>query len=215
MATESDEGMVQAGLREAALNPSASRVTSVVCQWQGRWRACRPGSAARREATGTPKFDSRASSGAKSRDPQPSASDIVETFLLGTPVLAFAGDAEAEAVAVAGKAPGGVGDDDGGVIDSQEESLAADVPARIALARREPQDLECMAVGIFEVEGANAARVRIPVGPAAGVQAKRTRPDARADVRCAIHVAHDDGHMLKPAVVTARVKTLTHRDTSR
>jgi hypothetical protein len=90
--------------------------------------------------------------------------DGVQPRLLVARVLARAGDAEAEPVAVEGEAPGGVGDGDRGVIDAQEERVTMLLPARITLARREPDQLERVPVGIAEVEGTDAARRRVPVG---------------------------------------------------
>src|SRR5213593_1908612 len=94
------------------------------------------------------------------------AADGVQACLLGPGVLAAAGDAEAEVVAIEGDALLGVSDRDRGVVDAEEEPIGRLLPARIALAGREPDELQRMAVGIAEVEGANAARVPVPVGEA-------------------------------------------------
>jgi hypothetical protein len=75
---------------------------------------------------------------AKGRDAQAGAGNVVESLLFRTPVFACAGDAKSEGVAVTGETPCRVGDDDGGMVDSEEEPFAGDTPARVALARRTP-----------------------------------------------------------------------------
>jgi hypothetical protein len=43
------------------------------------------------------------------------------------------------------------------VIDAQEQTVTVSLPARIAFTERKVNDLQIMAVGIFEIESANAA----------------------------------------------------------
>src|SRR5437870_2953977 len=99
--------------------------------------------------------------GAQARDPQVGATDGVQALLLGPGVLAAAGDPEAEAVTVEGETLPRIPDRDRGVIDAEEEPVGRLLPARIPLARREPDELERMTVGIAEVERPDASGVRI------------------------------------------------------
>ena len=79
------------------------------------------------------------------------------------------------------------------------------MPVRIALARREPEDLEEVAVRVLEVEGADAAGVRVPVRQPLR-RGRGVLDPVLAEPRIGpVHVAHDDRHVLEPAVVAARV----------
>jgi hypothetical protein len=143
--------------------------------------------------------------GPQTRDPQVRAAHRVQPLLLRPGVLAGADDPQAESVAVEREALRRVADCDRRVIDAQEQPIRRLLPAPIALAGREPDELERMAVGVAEVERADAAGVRVPVGEALGLRrhvgdALVTEPLVRA-----VHVANDDRHVLEPAVVAARV----------
>ena len=85
-------------------------------------------------------------------------------LLLDVVVLALAGDLHPERVAIEAQRSVGVVHHDGGVIDAEEDPLGRVVPPRLPFARRERDDFEKVAVGIAEVEGADAAGVRVPVG---------------------------------------------------
>ncbi len=91
------------------------------------------------------------------------------------------------------------------MVDAEEQAVCR-LPARIALAAREVQHLEVVAVGIAEIERRDSARVLVPRGQ--GLRAGRGVRDAvRAQRRVrAVHVAHDDRDVLEPAVVAARVR---------
>src|SRR2546426_5404411 len=71
-------------------------------------------------------------------------------------------------IPVEGEAALGVGDDDRRVIDAEKQAAPRPAPLRIALARRELEDLQEVTVRISEIEGADAGRVRVPVGQALG-----------------------------------------------
>jgi hypothetical protein len=64
-----------------------------------------------------------------------------------------------------------------------------------------------MIIGIAKVEGANAACVRIPVGkplrPVGGRRLDVVLPQLRVSP---VHVAHDHGHVLEPAIVAVPVR---------
>src|SRR4051794_3429832 len=87
-------------------------------------------------------------------------------LLLDVVVLALAGDAHPEGVPVEPERLAGVRDDDGGVVDAQEQRRwgAVLMPAVLSLPARERDDLEEMTVRIAEVERVDAAGVRVPIG---------------------------------------------------
>ena len=98
-----------------------------------------------------------------------------------------------------------VGNDDGCVIYSQKQPAVGRCHFGCPF-RREIEDLQGMAVGVAEIEGADTAGVRVPVG-----QPLRFRRGVLYLVLAqpligAVHVADDDGDVLEPAVVAARVR---------
>jgi hypothetical protein len=112
-------------------------------------------------------LDARARGCPKGGDPQARPEDAVQVLLLLTPVLARAGNAEAEEVAVELQAGIRVGDDDGRMVDAEKEQISRTraAPLRVSLPLREPDQLESVAVRVLEVEGLDAAGVRVPSGP--------------------------------------------------
>ena len=134
--------------------------------------------------------------------PEVGAEDAVQLLLLRPVVLGLARHLEAQRVPPDGEAPLGVFDGDGGVVDAEEEAVLR-LPARVALAGRELEDLEVMAVGILEVKGLDAAGVRV-----SGRQGLRPL-EAWGDIVLAqaaidgVHPAGDQRHMLKPEIVAA------------
>src|SRR6266540_7190973 len=79
------------------------------------------------------------------------------------------------------------------------------MPFRIALAFGEFEHFERMPVGVAEIERADAAGVRIPIGEE--LRAWRCMLDlvfAQPAIGT-IHVAHDDRGVLKPAIVAMGV----------
>jgi hypothetical protein len=49
------------------------------------------------------------------------------------------------------------------VIDAEEHAVARTLPARVALARRELEDLERVPIRVLEVERANTAGIRVRI----------------------------------------------------
>jgi hypothetical protein len=108
-------------------------------------------------------LDARARRGPKRGDAQPRSKHVVQVLLFRVVVLALARDPHAEHVAIEPERPIRVGDDDGGVVDAEKQAIGA-VPLLEALACREVQDFEKVAVRVAEVERADAARIRVPGG---------------------------------------------------
>src|SRR5262249_21808874 len=125
-------------------------------------------------------------------------------LLLSPEVVALSRHTQTKQVVIEPEALTGARNHDGSVVDPEKESIRG-VPARFPLVGRKLEDLEGVTIGIPEVEGPNARRVR-----------NRGRQELRTGRRVAhvvgteerigaIHVAHDDRHVLKPVVVTAAV----------
>src|SRR5689334_2875529 len=89
--------------------------------------------------------------------------DVVQALLLGTIVLTFSCHMHPEQVTVELKARLGIADNDGSVIDAQEQPAIRFVPLRIAFALWEPEDLERMSIGITEVKGSNPTGSFVPL----------------------------------------------------
>ena len=134
----------------------------IVCARVDRHRAA----GARREVF--EQLDTGAARGAQRGDSQTRAEHIVEALLLDAKVLARARDFQSERISIETEARVGVGDDDRGVIDAEEQPIGLAMPLRIALTFGEVEDLEVIAIGIAKVEGGDAARVRIPGGNSCG-----------------------------------------------
>src|SRR5262249_7712611 len=98
------------------------------------------------------------------RDVKPRAEDVVQPFLFGSVVRAFASDPKAQSIPIEAEALAGVGDDDRRVVDAEEQPVGGRMPFRIALSRREMQNLEGVPVGVFEVERFDSSGRRIPIG---------------------------------------------------
>jgi len=146
-------------------------------------------------------FDARAGPQSQPRDPETRALDVVEPFLLEAEVPALSGHGKPQEIAVEAEAPLGVRHDDGRVVDAEKEAGRRRLPARIALAGWEPDQLEVMAIGVLEVERPNPARRR--VGHRQGLWSGRrvAHSGAAEDAVGLVHVAHHDGHVLEPVVV--------------
>ena len=106
---------------------------------RGRWRVVRRDSAGRRAARGIRAARCRARGGAQRRDAQARAEDAFSRSCSGAVVLAVAGDAQAEPVAVEREARLGVADRDRGVVDARGTAGPRRLPARVALVGREPE----------------------------------------------------------------------------
>ena len=155
-----------------------------------RSRAGRRGRAGRRRARDT--RAARSPAPPRARRPVMRTRDgehRVQVLLLGPPVLALAGDAQAEPVAVEARRSRGVGDRDRRVVDAEEERASPGVCQRgCALARREPDQLQVVVVGVAEVERADPAGVLVPVRdplrPARDLARRAPRAPARRPRPC-------------------------------
>src|SRR5207245_8149709 len=78
-------------------------------------------------------------------------------------ILALAGHAHSEQVAVKLEAGVGVPHHDGRMIDAEEQFAVLPMPFFSALIRRELKNLNGMLVWIFEIEGGDAGCVFVPV----------------------------------------------------
>ena len=146
---------------------------------------------------------------------------MVQALLLGAVVLARTGHLEAQCVPVVTEAPLGVEHGEGRVVNAQKKGswwrehpgVRAGLPARIALSRRKPDDLQGVAVGIREVEGLDAGGPLVP-----GRQGLRFARHV-SDVVCvelavgARHVRDHDGDVLEGLIVAAHV--VRHRAAAR
>jgi hypothetical protein len=123
-----------------------------------------------------------------------------EPFLLG----AGAGDVQTQAAAIKGRARLGVLRDDGTVVDA-EVKLVLLLPARLAFAGWELDQLERVAVGIAERNRSDAARVRVRGGQCLRPGGNRRRTLPPHDRISPVDVRDDDREVLKPAAVAARM----------
>src|SRR6266849_412378 len=131
--------------------------------------------------------------------------DVVQMFLLGAIVLAFSGDAHSQEIAVEPEAGIGIPYHDGSVIDAHRELIGRTVPFLQTLVGRKLQYFDGMSVRILEIERRDAGSILVPVGkalrPGGGVR-DLVLPQQTVGL---VHVADDDGNMLEPAVVAARI----------
>src|SRR6266496_1002880 len=79
------------------------------------------------------------------------------------------------------------------------------MPLPVTLSYRELQDLQRMAIRVFEVECANSGSVLVPLWQALRRQRCGLDMICLQDRVRAIQVAHDDGDMLKPEIIAAGV----------
>src|SRR5712692_1194920 len=150
-------------------------------------------------------FDTRSGRSTQRGDAEMRAEHIVQMFLLGAIVFACSRDSQTEQLAIELEAGVGVGDHDGGVVDPQKEPVVGALPLRSTFTIGELQNLHGMFVGVFEIESLDSARVFVPIR-----QPLRTRggvlnfvlPKNRVG---AVHVADDDGDVLKPDVVASGI----------
>src|SRR5215469_11304300 len=122
-------------------------------------------------------------------------------FLLGTIVFAFPGYSETKQISIKLQAHFCVADNDCGVIDAQEQLRGRLMPFQLTFLRRELQNLQRVSVRILEVKGANSGCCLEVVGQKLGAGRDLTNLILAKPVIGAIHVACDDGDMLKPAIV--------------
>ena len=79
-------------------------------------------------------FNSRTGRRAQCCDAQTGAEHVVEMILFGAVIFTFAGHAETQKITIEPETGVGVGNDDGGMIDSEEQPVAVLVPLGVALA---------------------------------------------------------------------------------
>src|SRR5258706_15088456 len=77
-------------------------------------------------------------------DAEPSAKHLIQVFLFRAVVLSATGDTHPEQISVKREAPLRVADDDGGVVDAEEEVGRRLLPLWAAFTGREPDDFEDM-----------------------------------------------------------------------
>src|SRR5215471_10981016 len=106
-------------------------------------------------------LDPRTAAGAQRRDADVGAGHRRQAFLFDTPVIARAGDAQAEAVPIESDTLVGIGYRDRAMVDAEKQPVLL-LPARLALVGRELDQFERMAVRVAEIDGADAAGVRVP-----------------------------------------------------
>src|SRR5215471_7780155 len=88
--------------------------------------------------------------------------NIVESFLFRTVVFTLSRDFHPEPVPIEFQTRLCFRNDDGSVIYSQKQLVGSDVPLRIALVGRKPEDLQRVTVHVAEIECADAAGIRVP-----------------------------------------------------
>ena len=95
-------------------------------------------------------------------------------------------------------------DDDGRVIDAEEQRLVR-LPAGVAFARGKFQDLKKVAVRVAKVEGRDTAGVRVPIGQDLGPHGRVLDPVIPQMLISCVHLADDDGDVLEPEIVASGV----------
>src|SRR5271165_1222057 len=126
-------------------------------------------------------------------------------FLFRAVVFTLSGYAHSENIAIKLEARFGVRYRDRRVIDTEEESAARFVPLGRSLVLGKFQNLHGMLVGILEIERLDARGVFIPIGQS--LWSGRSVLDAIFTQHPIgpVHVADDDGNVLKPKIVAARI----------
>src|SRR6266550_3133015 len=100
---------------------------------------------------------------AQSCNAQMGAKYVIQMPLLCSIILALAGHAHSEQVAVELQAGLGVPHHDDREIDAEEEFAGRPLPFFWALSLRQPQDPHGMLIQIFEIEGGDTGCVLVPV----------------------------------------------------
>src|SRR5215470_4269804 len=90
------------------------------------------------------------------------AEHIVKVFLLGSVIVAFAGNPHSQLITVKTQTRFSVADDNRGVVNAEEEIAARPMPPCQSLTFREPQNFQNVIIGIAEVESFNAAGIAVP-----------------------------------------------------
>src|SRR6266850_2254579 len=126
-------------------------------------------------------------------------------LLFGAVVHAFTSESYAEQVAVEFQAVLRARYDDRGVVDAQEKFIVLLLPARIAFTGRKIDDLEIVAVSVFEIEGADFGGGFVARGDCLGSGGSMADFVSAQLLVGLVHVADDDGDVLKRKIVTAPI----------
>src|SRR5579885_1363937 len=112
-------------------------------------------------------------------------------LLLGSVILALSGHAQAEQVAIEPQAGFGIGDRNGGVVYSEEQTIALPVPFGIPFVFGELQDFERMLVRILEIERLDSSGIFVPIRQPLGTGRRILDFVLAQDLVGAIHIADD------------------------
>src|SRR5215472_662883 len=150
-------------------------------------------------------LEAGAGSNSQAGDAEACTKYVVQMFLFGAVVFTLTGDGETECIAIKFQSRFRITNDHRCVVDSEKKVAGRSMPFRCALIRRELQNFERMAVRVREIERANAgSRFDVlwkSLWPRRSVlHLVLSQPSVSF-----VHVACNDGDMLKPAVVAAGV----------
>ena len=137
----------------------------------------------------------------ESSDAQSSAEDLIQVLLLNSVIITHARDFHAQPVAVKSQALIGVRNDNRGVINAQKHIISRALPLRITFARREPNDLEHVVLGITKIERFDSPRILVPFWQGLRRSGDLLDPVPAELFVGPIHVSHNDGDVLKPVIV--------------
>src|SRR6266498_5104591 len=133
------------------------------------------------------------------------AENLIQMFLLGSEIFAFARLAQPKQITIKMQARFRIRDSNRGVIDTEEKLVRLFLPTRIAFARRKIDDLEIVLVGITKIKcfdsSGGGERCRQRLGPSRD----ELHFERAQFFKCLVHVAHDNRDMLKPKIVAARI----------
>src|SRR5438067_13677503 len=126
-------------------------------------------------------------------------------LLLDSVVLTLSNLLQTEGIAIKLKTSLGVIDDDRGVVDPEKQLAGLSMPLWITLTVWEPQNLESMLIGIFEVEGFDACRILVPFRQ--GLRGGRRVLHFILPQPCIglVHIRDYDGDMLEPSIIAAGI----------
>src|SRR6516164_7633445 len=106
-------------------------------------------------------LDARAAAGAQCGDAEMCAGHRRQALLFDTPIIARAGDAQAEPVPIESDTLVGIGCRDRAMVDAEKQPVLL-LPARLALVGRELAQFERMAVRVAEIGTSDTASVPVP-----------------------------------------------------
>ena len=151
------------------------------------------------------KFDRRPGWRPKAGYPQPRTKDVVQMLLLRPMIFAFSDHLHSQGVAIKFKTPIGVGDHNRRMIDTQKQFVGFSMPFGIAFSGWKVEYLKIVLIGIPEVKRPNTGCSLIPIGNPLGTGGGMLNLVIPQPSVSTVHITHDNGDMLKPAVVTARI----------